>query len=181
MAAAWEPPPLWSFPPFFTVQPNEATAAAQRDAWASLVVSWCAAHKTALIPALRDWPLWENRALARRLPDDGVRAVADALVASGRAEWADGAGRASLRVRWKSTEEWAALILAHADRTGLVGGDYVTVAELASGDAGFGSDFAGLEPATLLQALEVLAARGNAELARSAAGLTEEVGVKFIK
>ena len=58
-------PPLYSWPPFFTLQPQEATRDQQLEQWARLLVSWCAFHRQALLPVLREWPLWRNAALDR--------------------------------------------------------------------------------------------------------------------
>ena len=144
-----------------------------------MILSWCAAHHEALLAPILSWPLWENKGISRRLPADGVLVIAEALIASGRAEWADGAARTSLRVKWHTKAEWAALILAHAVRLGLVGGEPVTVAELVCGPLSAGTEFAGLEAATVLSALEELERRGHAVLYRGTDGISDEVGVVF--
>jgi len=181
-ALAWSPPPLWqTFPPLFTLQPNDATRARQLDTWAALLVSWAAAHAHAVIAPLADWPLWENRALARRLPPEGVRAVADLLVARGRAEWADGDARAALRVVWHTPAEWAALVFAHVDAHGFINGDVTTVGDLLA--TALGADFAGLDAPTLARALDELARREPpaALLYPAPSGNSEDIGVRFVK
>ena len=40
---------------------------------------------------VREWPLWENRAIGRALGDEGVSAVMQHVVATGGGEWADAA------------------------------------------------------------------------------------------
>jgi len=177
----WAPPPLWHFPPFFTLQPNDATRARQLDEWARMIVSWATAFNHPSFAPLGEWPLWENKAIARRLPPDGVRAVADALVASGRAEWADGGARAALRIAVHTPAEWAALIIAHVDRTGHINGEVLTVAELQANV--LGAAFAALDQPTLLRALDELARRvpPAAELYPADTGLTDDNGVKFRK
>lgn len=144
-----------------------------------MILSWCAFHHEALLAPMASWPWWENKGLSRRLPAEGVRVVVDALVASGHAEWTDGGARTSLRVKWHTTAEWAALLLAHATRFGLAGGEPVTVAELAGGPLSAGTAFAGLETATLLCALEDLARRGHVILYKGDSGIADEVGVVF--
>jgi ESCRT-II complex subunit VPS25 len=44
-AAAFSFPPLYSFKPFFTVQPTDATWAKQKQVWLDLIRSYCAHHK----------------------------------------------------------------------------------------------------------------------------------------
>lgn len=38
-------PPVWSFPPFFTPQPNPSTHAHQLSLWTDLVLSFCRFHR----------------------------------------------------------------------------------------------------------------------------------------
>ena len=221
-AAAFVPSPLHSWPPFFTLQPQEVTRQEQLEQWGRLLLSWCAFHRQAVLPALREWPLWENKAIARAfreessrpftvpflsahlsarvrrapnvfatapphppffpnpagaLPPAGIEAVATYLVSRGQAEWADGAAHAALRVFWKTPAEWAALILAHVTEHGL-GGELLTVYELHSGSASLGSPMEGLEAATLVKALEVLASQGKAQIKREP--VLDEYAVRFL-
>jgi len=102
MAAGFSPASvtrLWDFAPFFTLQPVDASRATQLEAWGRLVVALCA-HRRQPRLALSSpeaEALFKNSALdpPRRLPEDGVRAVAAALVEAGRAEWAGAAAGAA--------------------------------------------------------------------------------------
>jgi len=159
--AAWSPPPsvspLWSFPPLFTLQPNQATRELQLREWQAIVAAFCAAHKQEVI-SLEDSPVWENRDIARRLPPDGARAVADFMIRAGRA--APERGSASLlRVKWHDEKEWAQLLFEYGERVGARGGDPILVAELRRVT---GAAFEGLEPQTLAGALRELARQGRA-------------------
>ncbi len=42
--APFEFPRYYSFPPMFTLQPNQATRAAQMDKWSALIQAYCAHH-----------------------------------------------------------------------------------------------------------------------------------------
>ena len=168
-------PPIYSFPPLFTLQPTDATRAKQLESWRWLILGWCAAHRVSSIH-LREWPLWENAAISRRLSEEGIAAVAEHLIGVGCAVYADGS-RTRLTVYYRSPGEWAACVFSWVEAHAMFDQLY-TVFELGSGDATVGSDFAGLEPGVLVKALEVLEREGKAVLERSASA--DEVGVKFV-
>lgn len=119
-----------------SVQPTDATRAKQLEQWAQLVVAWHAVQKKTEM-TVRDWPHWENAAVGRRLPDDGVRLVMDHLVSRGNGEWMDDA-HTRCRVFYRKPEEWAALVLAWAQSRHQVG-EILTLFDLHSGDASRGS------------------------------------------
>ena len=162
-AEGFSPPELWrSFPPFFTLQPVDATRAAQLDEWRKLLVTHCA-HLRAPTLVLRTWPLLENRDLQRRLSDEGVAAVAEAVIRAGSGEWADAPQCTTLRVFWRSPAEWAQRALAYMRDAGRTGagnaGAFVSVFELrgGSGDA----PLADLDADSAVRVLELLADQGR--------------------
>ncbi len=112
---------------------------------------------------------------AGRLSDEGIDAVAAALVSAGNAEWAD-AGRTTLRLFYKAPAEWAALILAHATAMAF-GGQVLSLYELRCGSAGAGTAFEGLDADTLLRALKVLEGQGKVDVFPRPA--LDETGVRF--
>ena len=128
-------PPLYSFPPFFTLQPTDATRAKQLDAWRSLLIAWHAAQKTSLC-AVKEWPYWENRAITRRLSDEGIAAVMEHVVATGSGEWVAGS-RTTCRIFYRSPAEWAALVAAWVEASGAEDAIF-TLFELRAGDAHVG-------------------------------------------
>ena len=99
---AFTPPKIWrTFPPFFTLQPTDSTRATQLEEWGRLLLAHCAAARASVLPSFKTWPLWENAALHRALPEEGRLAVANHLISTGRAAWVD-ATRVALRVYWRS-------------------------------------------------------------------------------
>jgi ESCRT-II complex subunit VPS25 len=129
-------PAIHGFAPLFTLQPADATRAKQLEQWRLLIVAWHQAHRQATM-AVREWPLWENKAIGRRLPDDAVAAVMAHVVASGSAEWVD-AGRTSCRVFYRSPAEWAARLQAHVEAAAMAATVY-TLYELHSGGVLYGT------------------------------------------
>ena len=68
--AGFEWPWQYSFPPFFTLQPNEETRNRQVGAWADLICKYCAhKHMEVLViaEAASSLPLFNNTELKRTL------------------------------------------------------------------------------------------------------------------
>lgn len=79
-------PPIWSFPPFFTPQPNAATHAHQTTLWTALILSWARWHRVFELRAADDSTLaavFENKAIKRRCGREYQRQLMQALVVSG--------------------------------------------------------------------------------------------------
>ena len=177
-------PDVWHFPPLFTLQPVDATRARQLEAWRGVLLGWAAAERRTSPLPLREWPLWENAALPRRLSDEGIAAVADAAVAAGAAAW-HGAARGvdgALLLFWRAPAAWGAELHAWAAARGLAApGAVYTLYELRTASEWAGSPAQSLAPPMLLAALEALQREGLAALDRGAAGdaAMDEVGVKF--
>ena len=87
-------PPHYSYPPFFTLQPNLTTRASQMHSWSLLIQAYCRhqrAFSLSLIDAVNS-PLFHNRTLNRRLTLRDARTVVSWMVSEEggqRAEWID--------------------------------------------------------------------------------------------
>ncbi len=168
---------LWDdFPPFFTLQPNDATRATQLEQWGGLLLAHCRHQRVTLLPALAEWPLWSNPRLQRTLPAEGIAAVAEHLVARRRAEWAD-AARVTLRVLFKTVEEWGVLVLAAVQRCGYY--DELKTLSDMSEDLGLGQEFYRLEDELMVRVLRHLAAKGHCQISEDAATGGGAFGVMF--
>lgn len=112
-------PPTYSFPPFFTPQPNSTTRLSQLQKWSSLIQSWCRHHRIyrlSLIEAI-DSPLFHNATLRKRLSLSEARAVLDWMAkpeeeggGGKRAEWIDGGSKSVAWIWWRRPEEWAGIV-----------------------------------------------------------------------
>ena len=159
------PPKIWSdFPPFFTLQPNDAIRATQLEEWGKLLLADCKARGLSILSPYREWSLWENPALRRALPEDGRRLVLEALVAQGRAMWADDA-RVGARVLWLRVDEWAAKLYAFLDSQGKLN-QVLTFEELSNSSRhdyvalAAPEELVGLEKGILREALLLLEKQG---------------------
>ena len=83
-----------------------ATREKQLHLWTQLVLGYCRHHRTfELQLAANASPLWANGEIRRQLTAEGLRAVAEHLVAAAAAEWVE-PGRGSIIVLWKTVAEW---------------------------------------------------------------------------
>lgn len=172
-STAFEWPWHYSFPPFFTLQPNEETRRKQLDAWCQLVL----AHqkflkKTSLdLKESADNDLFYNRQLKRRLNAEGILVVMEELRRRGNLEWISGGSRncgpSSLigvaRIIWRSTEEWANLVYQWARDTGHIN-SVCTLFELTDGEDTEDQAFHGLDKPVLMAALRYLEQHSQAEI-----------------
>ncbi|XP_059345280.1 vacuolar protein-sorting-associated protein 25 isoform X2 [Ammospiza nelsoni] len=119
MSFVW--PWQYSFPPFFTLQPNGETRQKQLAAWCALALAYSQEHR---LPAMtvreaQDIPLFANHRLQRKLPLESIQVVLEELRKNGNLEWLD-KNKTSFLIMWKRPEEWGKLIYqwvrAHPDQ-----------------------------------------------------------------
>jgi len=171
-------PKTYSFPPFFTPQPNTLTRASQLRSWSSLIQAYCRHHhlfKLTLVDAL-DSPLFYNTALRKRLSAHDAKDIIDYMAGregDERAEWI-GTQKAAAWIWWRKPEEWAALLEHWVNETGQKG-TVLTLYELVEGEATEKQDFHGLDMEVLQKSLITLVKKGKAQVF----GVDDQQGVKF--
>ncbi|BGP12959.1 hypothetical protein JCM10213_006598 [Rhodosporidiobolus nylandii] len=178
-------PSLFSFPPFFTKQPNPTTWTHQLQQWTTLVLAWCRFH--------RIWRLeltdetcgkepFTNERIKRRLHLPVLRLLLEHMTAAGSAEYdpkpAKGRPAGAAWIYWKRPEELAAAIYDWIKETGQTN-SILTFYELTEGgDLVHTTDFYQLPHPLLRKALDILAKQGKAQVLK---GMGEEGdGVKFV-
>jgi ESCRT-II complex subunit VPS25 len=193
MSEAYEHPPHFHFPPFFTLQPVPSSRAKQLQLWGAYVADYASAHGLTRISISEQKghaDLFSNEAIERRLTPDAVRAVLDHLVACGQAVW-DSAGRddgdaivgqqaleySAVFMCPKPLAELALEVIAWSnasenDET------ISTINEMASGELDSTAPFAGLGECVLLAVLKVLVDKDRVVLIEG--DNLSETGVKFI-
>ncbi|TFB07546.1 Vacuolar protein-sorting-associated protein 25 [Trichoderma ghanense] len=183
-------PREYSFPPFFTRQPNLAIHHAQLTKWSALVLSYARHHRLfrLVVSSAAESELFHNRAINRRLSPADVREVLDFMRKDGRAEFvrgnagaADGGAAAAaaaagdvVLLYWRKPEEWAALVEAYVEETAQKG-SVLTVYELTEGENTRGTEFHGMDNQVLMKALNILVKQGKAQIF----GSEDSLGVKF--
>ena len=84
-----ELPWQYSFPPFFTLQPNEDTKIKQLDAWCDFVLDYCREKRIFQLDLneTQNMDLFNNRKIERKCSIDLVSTILNELVKRGRVEW----------------------------------------------------------------------------------------------
>eukprot|EP00045_Choanoeca_perplexa_P017798 m.267100 g.267100 ORF g.267100 m.267100 type:complete len:182 (-) comp17636_c0_seq1:6002-6547(-) len=177
---AFEFPWEYSFPPFFTLQPNDETRDKQLSTWSDLILSYTKAKKIErfVVSELLTTELFQNRSINRSLNQEAALAVLDFMAENGNIEYQD-AGKESCIVFWRAPQQWAALLYQWACDTGHL--DTVcTFYELREGEYAEGQEFFGLDPVILRKAIAVLQTQGKGELVQMNDQPNDaEDGVKF--
>lgn len=141
-------PKSYTFPPFFSLQPNLQTRLSQLRKWSRLIQRYCLHHrifKLSLLAAL-DTSLFKNAELKKRLGLGDAVEVVDWMTrdeGGRRAEWVgDGTGVVEGKkergggtawVYWKRPEEWAEVIAGWVEDTGQKN-TVLTLYELVNGE-----------------------------------------------
>ncbi|XP_063239127.1 vacuolar protein-sorting-associated protein 25 [Bacillus rossius redtenbacheri] len=165
----------YSFPPFFTIQPHAETRAKQIQAWRSLVLDYHRSVKQSVLDVreAERSPLFNNTAINRQLPRDGILAVLEDLAKTKNAEPLD-KSKNRWYVYWHTLEEWGDAVYEWARGAGLLNA-VCTLFELTQGDDTSGQEFHGLDSEVMVKALTTLANKNKAELIM----FDDNQGVKF--
>ncbi|KAK3885841.1 hypothetical protein Pcinc_009968 [Petrolisthes cinctipes] len=172
----FEWPWQYSFPPFFTLQPNADVRKTQLDAWCSLVLGWARKNNVGQIDVTgaTSMVVFRNDSISRALPADGIRVVLDELAKRGNLEWTDKTKRRGY-IFWRSVREWGQQIYQWAQDTSRMN-TVCTLFEINQGDETAGQEFHGLDGDILIKALRALEVAGKAELM----DFGDNQGVKFL-
>ncbi|CAI6241836.1 unnamed protein product [Periconia digitata] len=191
----YTPPTIFSFPPFFTLQPNPTTRSSQLHSWSTHIQSYARSHRLftlSLIDALPTPSLFTNPTISRSLSLRDARAVLNFMASpegGNRAEWfptsssstakktgaaGDEAGGGKAWIYWRRPEEWAAVLEEWVDRTGQKG-TVLTLYEIVESDATRREEFWGMESELLVRSLGICVKRGKAQIF----GGEGSEGVKF--
>jgi len=170
----------YTFPPFFTIQPNSETREKQLEAWKSLVLAYAKLHRieSLVVSEALTSDLFSNTAIKRSLDKEGATLVLDQLAASGHVEWED-ATKAKCLVMWRSPQEWGDIIYRWVDATGQQQ-SVCTLYELNEGTDTKDQDFHGLGVPLLTKALDALQVKGRAALMQIEEDSAGFDGVKFL-
>jgi ESCRT-II complex subunit VPS25 len=173
-----EAPAWWAFPPSFTLQPVADTRAKQVAAWGDFVVGHCRRERIGTVPSGADdgFPLFENRAIGRKLNTEARLAVLEGLVKGGRGEWLD-KGKSQCLVFWRKQSDLARMVWEWAQERGLRDSVF-SVDELIGGEDSVGAEFHGLPREVMQKVLLLLEEQGKVRMFQGAEG--DDDGVKFL-
>ncbi|CAK9785673.1 ESCRT-II complex, vps25 subunit [Cutaneotrichosporon oleaginosum] len=171
-------PAIWSFPPFFTLQPNPSTQAHQLTLWSEIILGWAKHDRVFSVNADSPEPgeVFTNGKIQRRLLPPALRQVLAHMAEQGTAA-PESKGASTYLLYWRKPEEWGQVIHDWASDSGQTG-TIMTFYEITDGDASYTAEFAGLPAQLLRRSLETLVKKGKAQLIRSGDG--EGDGVRFL-
>ncbi|BET03055.1 Vacuolar protein [Nesidiocoris tenuis] len=162
----------YSFPPFFTVQPNLQTRKAQLSAWCDLVLKYHKANNLYVLDVreAQGSPLFCNADINRKLSLEGIAEVMSELHRRANAEPLD-KGKTRWHVLWHTIDEWASILYSWADETGQTG-SVCTFYEITNASD---QEFSGIDQDVLLKALRKLEQAKKVEIIH----MDDAKGVKF--
>lgn len=170
-------PEFYSFPPFFTIQPVEATKEKQLSLWNELIIQYYTIQKLNKILIVHECPLWYNKKIQRRLSKESIDIIMENLIKSGRGEWIDTETKTTCRILWRKPEELATDIYEWAISSGNISGGICTIYELHSGEDVHGMSFQGIDEDLLRRALTILEDDGKCTIFKGET--SSEDGIKF--
>ncbi|WVR04781.1 hypothetical protein IAU60_001793 [Kwoniella sp. DSM 27419] len=176
--SGFEFPAIWSFPPFFTLQPNPSTLTHQLEMWRSLVLRW--AKHDRIFEVSVDGELgavFENKGIKRRLLPPSMKKVLQEMVKNGEAAPDPPKQDTRYLLYWRKPDEWGDLIYTWVTENGL-NSSIMTFYEVTDGDLSHTTEFYELPPPLLRKALDTLVKRGKAQLLEGKGEIGE--GVRFL-
>ncbi|EZF31858.1 hypothetical protein H109_03727 [Trichophyton interdigitale MR816] len=168
----------YSFPPFYTIQPNLTTREKQFQKWSSFIQSYCRHHRIyrlSLIDMISS-PLFHNAELKKGLSLGDAVIIIDWMAGTAggkRAEWF-GSEKTIAWIWWKRPEEWATVLAGWVDETAQKN-TVLTLYELMEGEATVSQEFHKMDPEVMQKSLQVLVKQGKAQVF----GSEDQQGVKF--
>ncbi|GAA95348.1 hypothetical protein E5Q_02005 [Mixia osmundae IAM 14324] len=175
-------PGIFSFPPFFTLQPHEATRDAQLLQWKDLIIAYARHFRLfeleLSLTASRNGELWTNPACAtgqqRRVTPELQQAIISYLISQDLASYpVEGSlvqpvksaiAHDRLLIYTRTPAEWATVIYDFITRNGL-NGSIMTAYELVKGgDLAHTTEFYEMPVPLLRLAMTVLVKQGKAQI-----------------
>jgi len=154
---AW--PVQYSFPPFFTIQPNAETKKKQLDIWTQLVLNYCRANKMFVLDKSDNSSvLFNNREISRQLSLESITVILEYMKTKEKIQWAD-EKKDRCFVFWHSPAEWGTILFKYAQKNGLAN-SVETFFQLTNSSA----EFSGMDVRMLKICLRTLEDQGKAEI-----------------
>jgi len=169
MTSDFDWPSQYSFPPFFTIQPNAGTRKRQMQIWSKLIRNYCKSNQMYILEKSNvDIPLFNNGQIGKHLSVQEVETILDDMSGRGEIEWINAIEKDRCFVFWHSPTEWGNIIYSYAESNGLAK-SVATLFELTTAE---GAEFSGMDITMLIRCLKALQTQGKAEL-------MGDEGVKF--
>ncbi|KAK6903534.1 hypothetical protein I203_107039 [Kwoniella mangroviensis CBS 8507] len=177
--SGFEFPAIWSFPPFFTLQPNPSTLNHQLELWRTLVLKWAKYERVfeVNVDSIEIPGVFENKRIKRRLLPSSMKRIFQEMMKNGEAAPDPPKQDTKYLIYWKKPEEWGDLVYTWVMDNGL-NSSIMTFYEITDGDLSHTTEFYELPTSILRKALESLVKRGKAQLLEGKGEVGE--GVRFL-
>lgn len=176
-----ELPPIYSFPPLYTRQPNGLIRRQQINSWIEILLQFCISHKCWLMtaegmpvgePDVSRQSIFNNSSIQRVVPQVFVDEIWSQMCEEGKALGVQDGKRDSSQfyILWRNLDSWASLILQWFESSGSLN-QVVTIYELSQGDGTADWEFHGMPEALLTHCLKPLCQRNRATLIKDERGI----------
>ncbi|GAA5955320.1 hypothetical protein JCM3765_003280 [Sporobolomyces pararoseus] len=179
-------PSLYSFPPFFTKQPNPTTWSHQRTQWIQLILNYSKFTKTSYLNLsssneICELELFKNHRINRGLSKEMILEILKFMSISNPPSiefiQKEKGEEDACYVYWKTPLEWSETIYDWIQSTGQGNGTILTFYELTQEDSSL--DFYKLPQGLLRKVLQLLQKQGKCQILKGTLG-EEGDGVKFV-
>ncbi|ORX34044.1 ESCRT-II complex subunit-domain-containing protein [Kockovaella imperatae] len=162
-------PAIWSFPPFFTLQPNPSTLSHQLTLWTNLVLSWAAHERMFMLNCDSPEPgqVFHNKSIKRKLLPGSMRTLLSHMAQEGHAalDPPKQSPPTTYLIYWRKPDEWGQMIYDWVMDHGLAT-SIMTFYEITDGDMSETTDFREMPVPLLRKSLETLVKKGRAQIIR---------------
>ncbi|WVN87288.1 uncharacterized protein L203_102466 [Cryptococcus depauperatus CBS 7841] len=180
-SSGFEFPAIWSFPPFFTLQPNPSTLARQLEIWRSLLLAWARHERVFEVNADSTGKdvlqVFENREINRKFLPESIKTLLTEMTKNGEASPEPPKQDSRYLIYWRRPEEWGDIIHRWVMENGL-NSSIMTFYEIVDGDLSHTTEFRKLPTSILRKALDTLVKRGRAQILEGRGEVGE--GVRFL-
>ncbi|KAH0786435.1 Vacuolar protein-sorting-associated protein 25 [Histomonas meleagridis] len=177
MSKQFQFPPIYNFPPFWTLQEVMETKRRQCEIWGSLILKYTQFHKQTeldLEKALTS-DLFTNKTINRKLSKENAIFFLERLVCQQNAEWMN-TEKTKIKIIWRKPEDWGSLLLQWAQKNNYTNTVF-TFYELREGDDTINEPFHMMDQDIMKKAIQHLDKKKKAKFIQGEN--FDECGVKF--
>ncbi|SCW03718.1 LAFE_0G16688g1_1 [Lachancea fermentati] len=177
-------PPIYSFPPLYTCQPNALIRQQQLDTWCELILefaktnkAWCMSQEGTIVTnseqASSIPSIFVNEQIQRSAAAPFIEEIWSKMLQS---EKAIRSSKSTYIILWKSLDSWSSLILQWCESSGKLN-QVITLYELTEGDETLDWEFHGMDIELCEKCLLKLCDRGRATMLKDQGKV---MGVKIV-
>ncbi|SMN21033.1 similar to Saccharomyces cerevisiae YJR102C VPS25 Component of the ESCRT-II complex, which is involved in ubiquitin-dependent sorting of proteins into the endosome [Maudiozyma saulgeensis] len=176
-------PPIYSFPPLYTRQPNAVIRNKQIDSWIDIILSiskqqslWEIDSQGKFIQS--DINIFDNKNIDRIVSPLFIKEILQNMIKNQKLISKDDVGNSSSYfILWKNLDSWASLMLEWFETTNKLN-QVVTIYELTSGDESIDWEFHSMPDSLVSKCLRLLVKRGRATILKDE--FNKDIAIKVV-